>query len=77
MSDSSRTPRTNEGCPIQNKRARCSRGATMMVKFTKICNIDIKMPVDFNLKSERCYSEHDMTFKSYVVLFGRRKAGIL
>lgn len=77
MSYSSSTPRTNEGCPIQDKRARCSRDATMMVKFTKVCNIGIKMLVDFNLKSERCYSEHDMTFRSYVVLFGRRKAGIL
>lgn len=68
MGDSSTTyPTTifpkNKGSTTKTKSIRNSRGATVMVKLTKVWNTSVRMSIDFNVKWGRCYGEHDMIFR--------------
>lgn len=58
MGHSSNTPHTNEVSPIQHKREKNIRGATMMAKLIKVFNTVVKLMVVFDIKIGRCYGEH-------------------
>lgn len=64
MDGSSSTRTINEDSTIHQKRTRNTRGVTMMATLTKVCNMCVKMSIEFSIKSGRCYAEHATTFKN-------------
>lgn len=77
MNHSSSPTYTNEFSTNENKRKRKYITNTMMTELTKVCNICVKLSIEFDHKKWTCYGKNVSLFRSYVMFFGRNKVSIL
>jgi hypothetical protein len=53
------------------------RGCTALKKINKVRTTGVKLKVEFDSKTGKCYGENSATFKSYVAFLARSTCSIL